>query len=221
MNTHEKRRHLMIETQLRTNRVTNPALLEAFRDVPREVFAGQGREELAYVDEDLVVGHGRFLLEPMVFARLVQELGLQPGESVLDIGAASGYSCAVLSRMVESVVGIEKVGAIVAAAQENLAETGIDNAVVLEGPPAEGFREEAPYDAIIIEGAVEEVPEAILDQLAPGGRLATVLKSPGDVQGRAVKFVRAGDGFGHTVLFDANTPVLEDFVLRRGFEFAS
>ena len=221
MSVYENRRHLMIEAQLRTNRVTDDALLDAFRLVPRETFVGGDMAELAYIDEDLEIGDGRFLLEPMVFGRLVQALDLQPGDSVLDIGAASGYSSAILSRLAQSVVGIEKVGVIAAAAQDNLARIDIDNAVILEGPLGQGFLDEAPYNAIIIEGAVEEVPETILEQLTPDGRLVTVLRSGGEAQGRAVKFVRAGRGFAHSVLFDANTPALDDFARRREFEFAS
>ena len=221
MNVHDNRRHLMIETQLRTNRVTDDALLDAFRLIPRELFVDGERAELAYIDEDLEIGHGRFLLEPMVFGRLVQALELRPGDNVLDIGAASGYSSAILSRLAQSVVGIEKVGAIAAAAQDNLARVDVDNAVILEGPLTAGFLDEAPYNAIVIEGAVGEVPEGILEQLAPDGRLVTVLRSGGEAQGRAVKFVRAGGGFAHSVLFDANTPVLDDFAGRREFEFAS
>ena len=221
MSVHENRRHLMIETQLRTNKVTDDALLDAFRHVPREAFVGGRLAELAYIDEDLEIGHGRFLLEPMVFGRLAQALELRPGDSVLDIGSASGYSSAILSRLAQSVVGIEKVGAIAEVAQENLALVDIDNAVILEGPLTEGFLDEAPYNAIVIEGAVEEVPEMILEQLTPDGRLVTVLRSGGEAQGRAVKFVRAGGAFAHSVLFDANTPALDDFARRPEFEFAS
>ena len=221
MLAHEKRRHLMIETQLRTNKVTDPDLLEAFRQIPRELFVGEERAELAYVDEDIDIDGGRFLLEPMVFGRLVQALELKPADSVLDIGAASGYSTAVLAQLVQSVVGIEKSDTVVKTAIANLAKVDIDNAVVLTGPLADGFPPEAPYSAVIIEGAVEEVPESLLDQLGDDGRLVTVLKSPGEAQGRAVKFVRAGKGFGHSVLFDANTNPLDDFARRRKFEFAS
>ena len=221
MSVYENRRHLMIETQLRTNRVTDDALLDAFRLVPREIFVGGEMAELAYIDEDLEIGHGRFLLEPMVFGRLVQALELRPGDNVLDIGAASGYSSAILSRLAQTVVGIEKVDAVVETAIANLALVDIDNAVILTGPLADGFPPEAPYNAIIIEGAVEDVPEALLEQLSEDGRLVTVLRSHGEVQGRAVKFVRAGKGFGHSVLFDANSRPLDDFAQRRKFEFAS
>ena len=221
MNTDEKRRHLMIETQLRTNKVTDTALLEAFGRIPREVFAGPDRAELAYIDEDLEIGEGRFLVEPMVLARLVQALELESGDSVLDIGAASGYSTAILAQLAQSVVGIEGAPGIAGAAQGHLAALDIDNAVVLEGEMTAGFREEAPYNAIIIEGAVEEVPAAILDQLGAGGRLVTVLKPKPSAQGRAVRFTRAGAKFETADLFDANTPLLDGFNRRPAFEFAS
>lgn len=220
MQIHEKRRHLMIETQLRTNKVTDTALLDAFRRIPREIFVGDERAELAYIDEDLEIGNGRFLLEPMVFARLVQALDLKPDESVLDIGAASGYSSAVLSQLVQSVVGIEKADSTVDMALQNLGQVDVDNVVILTGPLKDGFPPEAPYNAIVIEGAVEEVPKSLLDQLAPDGRLVTVLKPPGE-QGRGVKVTRSGRRFAETVLFDANTPLLDEFAQHQTFEFAS
>ena len=221
MQVFEQRRLLMIETQLRTNKVTDNRVLDAFGVIPREVFVDPERSELAYIDEDLAICHGRFLLEPMVFARLVQALDLKKEDSVLDIGAASGYSSAVLSRLVQSVVGIEKVESLAEFGQKKMSEIDVDNAVILGGALTDGFNDDAPYNAIIIEGTVEAVPESLLEQLTPDGRLVTIVKPADEVQGRALKYVRSGSGFAHSVLFDANTPVLDDFAQTRQFEFGA
>ncbi len=220
MSVHENRRHLMIESQLRANKVTNAQVLDAFSDTPRETFVTQAMADIAYIDEDLVIGEGRFLLEPMVFARLVQALDLGAEDSVLDIGAASGYSTTILSRLAQSVVGIEEVESFALMGQENLEANDVDNAVILHAPHRIGFKEEAPYNAIIIEGAVESVPENLLHQLSDGGRLLTILRPAGE-QGRAIRYVRSGDSFSHRVLFDANAPLLDDFMSEKPFVFGS
>lgn len=221
MSVYENRRHLMVESQLRTNKVTNARVLDAFNQTPREEFVSAELADLAYIDEDLVIGHDRFLLEPMVFARLVQALELDAGDSVLDIGAASGYSTAILSQLAQSVVGIEKVKSLAEAGQQILHDQGVDNAVILHAPLEGGFKAEAPYNAIIIEGSVETVPESLLYQLSEDGRLVTILRPADGGQGRAVKYVRSGSDFAHTVLFDANTPLLDDFIAAKPFTFGA
>ena len=220
MSLHDARRRYMVESQLRTNKVTSTRVLEAFEELPRENFVDKSLESLAYVDEDLDIGQGRFLLEPMVFARMVQALDLKETDNVLDIGAASGYSTAILSKLAQSVVGIEKNKDLANTGQNNLTDHGVDNAVVIEGDLVKGLADEAPYNAIIIEGSIESAPEKLLNQLNDDGRLITVLRPDPSGPGRVVKYVRAGDGFAHSVLFDAYTPILEDFMTDKGFDFA-
>ena len=219
MSQHDTRRRYMVESQLRTNKVSNTRVLEAFEALPREAFVDASLESLAYIDEDLDLGNGRFMLEPMVFARMVQALELKETDSVLDIGAASGYSTAILSRLAQSVVGIESDADLADAGQKNLINHGVDNAIVLKGNLDSGLDDEAPYNAIIIEGSIEIVPQKLLDQLNNDGRLIAVLRPDPAGQGRVVKYVRSGKGFAHTVLFDANTPVLDEFITKRGFDF--
>lgn len=220
MSQHDARRRYMVESQLRTNKVTDTRVLEAFESLPRENFVDKSLESLAYVDEDLDLGKGRFLLEPMVFARMVQALELKSSDNILDIGAASGYSTAILSRLAQSVVGIESQSDLAKSGQDNLTEHGVDNAVIIQGSLPHGLPDEAPYNAIIIEGAVEAEPVKLLEQLSDDGVLITVLRPDPAGPGRVVKYVRSGDGFAHSVLFDAQTPVLDEFVSDKGFDFA-
>jgi protein-L-isoaspartate(D-aspartate) O-methyltransferase len=220
MSVFEDRRHLMVETQLRTNKVTDVRVLEAFERIPREKFVDDAMADLAYIDEDLMLKGSRFLLEPMVLARMVQALDLKPSDIALDIGAALGYSTAILSRLVQSVVGIESNKKIAEKGQSNLIECGVDNAVLLHAKLTSGFSAEAPYNAIIIQGCVSGVPEAVLDQLAEDGRCVTIIRDDTGSPGRVVKYVRSGNGFAHSVLFDAYSPFLPEFTTEKGFDFA-
>ena len=219
MSLFEDRRRLMVESQLRTNKVTNTNVLMAFEAIAKEDFIDAAYADLAYIDEDLMLEHGRFILEPMVFARLVQALELNKTESVLDIGATSGYSTAILARLAQSVVGLESDTDLARMGQDNLTNGGIDNAVLLQGQHQQGFANEAPYDAIIIEGSVEDVPETLLNQLSENGRLVTILRPSATAPGKAVKYVRSGRGFAYTALFDAQTPMLGEFAKAKEFSF--
>ena len=219
MSVYQDRRHLMVESQLRTNKVTNVDVLYAFENIAKEKFVEDAYADLAYIDEDLMLEGNRFMLEPMVFARMVQALELTATDSVLDIGATSGYSTAILSSIAQSVVGIESNTDLAKMGQDNLTAEGIDNAVILQAPHQGGFAKEAPYNAIIIQGSVEHVPTEILDQLSQNGRLITVLRENATAPGKVVKYVRAGDGFAFSTLFDAQTPMLNEFAKEKTFSF--
>lgn len=219
MSVFTDRRRFMVESQLRTNKVTNDALIMAFENTAKENFIDENQSELAYIDEDLMLPSGRFILEPMVFARLVQALELKPTDAVLDIGATTGYSTTILSKLAQSVVGIESDANHAEKAQENLTANDVDNAVIINARHTEGLPKEAPYNAILINGAIEAVPEQLLSQLSEDGRLVTIIREKASMPGRAVKYVRAGNGFAHTTLFDAQTPILEEFSKEKPFSF--
>jgi len=208
----------MVGSQLRTNKVSDTGLLEAFEAVPRELFVPADKRGVAYVDEDLAVADGRYLMKPMVLARLLQEAAIEPGDIVLDIGCCSGYSSAILAKLAATVVAVESDKRLAAEANRILSDQGNDNVVVVEAPLDEGYPKQAPYNVIFIAGSVAEVPKAICDQLIDGGRLVTVVKDRSGL-GRASLMQRTGDVVSSRVLFDAATPYLPGFTREPGFIF--
>ncbi|HYE51565.1 MAG TPA: protein-L-isoaspartate O-methyltransferase [Azospirillaceae bacterium] len=208
----------MVEGQIRPNKVTDNVLVHAILDTPRERFVPGPLRSLAYVDEDIPVARGRYLMEPMVMARLLQEARIDGQDVVLDIGAATGYAAAVIGRLAGTVVALEADAALAEAAAKALQEQGVDNAVVMTGAHAEGYPKQAPYDVIFIEGAVAEVPQALLDQLAEGGRLVCVL-APAGGMGQAKLYQRIAGVVSGRVLFDAAVRPLPGFEAKPRFEF--
>ena len=208
----------MVDSQIRTNKVTDAALIAAFESVPREAFVPERLAAVAYVDEDLPIGNGRYLMESMVLARLLQEARPGPADVVLDVGCGTGYATAILARLAATVVALESDQDMAARATRNLAELGIDNAIVVEGPLTAGWPAQAPYGVILINGAVAEVPPALQRQLADGGRLVTVQQGA-DGQGRGILMRRNGTVAASRVFFDAATPILPEFAREPGFVF--
>ena len=210
-------RYNMVENQIRPNKVTDPALIAALKELPRELFVPKGLRAIAYVDADIAVADGRYLMEPMVLARLLQAAAVRPGDMALDVGCATGYSTAVLARLASAVVGLESDPALAAEAGERLSRLNIDNAVIVEGPLTEGYRRQAPYDVILMGGRVDELPPGIVAQLAEGGRLVAVIGGPG--MGRACVVTKPGTAGSRRPIFDAAVPVLPGFERRQGFVF--
>jgi len=208
----------MVESQIRTNKVTDPGIVKAFEAVPREMFVEEAQRGFAYVDEDLELAPGRYLMEPMVLARLLQAAAAQPGDMVLDIGCATGYSTAVLAQLAETVVGVECDRGLMDGANRTLNALDVDNAVVVNGPLDLGYQKQAPYDVIVFQGAVCEVPDEIKHQLADGGRLVAVVCDAAGI-GRGTVIQRSGDSFSGRRLFDAATPLLPGFAREAGFVF--
>ncbi|MGL4290600.1 MAG: protein-L-isoaspartate O-methyltransferase family protein [Phreatobacter sp.] len=214
-------RRTMVDTQIRVNDVTDARIIEALLSVPREAFVPEARRELAYIDDDVAVNEAangrpaRYLIELMVLAKMVHAAAIGPDDAVLDVGVATGYSSAVLARLAASVVALEEDEALVAAARQALASSG--NVTVVAGTLAQGAAQQGPYDAILLEGAVEVVPEALFDQLKDGGRLVAVVGS-----GRAAKCLvhtRISNEISARPIFDAAIPVLPGFAAERGFVF--
>jgi protein-L-isoaspartate(D-aspartate) O-methyltransferase len=212
-------RRQMVLTQLRPNKVIDEQLIAAMAGLPREDFVPLAYRGVAYMDEDVTVGPGRYLLEPMVLARLLQEAEIQSTDKALVIGAATGYDVAVLAGLAASVAGIDSDTALVDQATRGLKSLGITNATVSTGSLSAGLAAAAPFDVILLAGAVPEVPEALLKQLADGGRLIGVVRGPGAPIGQAVLVRRVGDLFPQRILFDAGTPTLPGFDRQAGFVF--
>jgi protein-L-isoaspartate(D-aspartate) O-methyltransferase len=193
-------------------------VLAAFEDVARERFVPEGQQDLAYSDKLIRLGGegGRMLLSPMVLGRFVQALEVRPGARVLDVASGYGYTAAVLGRLGAEVIALESEERLAEEARRRLGAAG--NVSVVVGPLAAGWPEGAPYDAILVNGAVEVRPEGLLAQLSPKeGRLVCV-EGQGR-PGRAMLYVRSGEVFGSRPLFDAAGPVLEGFRAEPGFVF--
>jgi protein-L-isoaspartate(D-aspartate) O-methyltransferase len=208
----------MVDSQLRTNKVVDEAVLDAFLMVPRERFVPVAFHDAAYVDDNVPLGNGRALLAPMILARLLDTAQIRDTDKVLDIGCATGYGTAILARLAASVVGVEEDGELARQARARLAELGVLHATIIDGPLLEGYVEGAPYDVIVIEGAVAAVPDGIAGQLAEGGRLVTVVGADRGL-GRATLMSRVGAVLSHRPLFDAAALPLPGLVPAPGFVF--
>ena len=212
-------RKTMVDCQLRPSKVANKCILDAFMAIPREDFVANQHRALAYIDEDLPVSGGRCLMEPMVLARLLQALGIRPDDSVLIVGAGCGYGTAVAAKLAGSVIAIETRANLVDKAQDVLVSIGIDNAAIVKSRLVDGYPEEGPYDRILIEGGVDIIPESLLKQLTPEGRLAAIYRKPGHPVGVASVWTRSGKEFTRTPLFDARVPNLDEFNAKVEFSF--
>ena len=220
MITAELQRENMVESQVRTNDVTDRRILKAMGSLPREKFVPQALRSLAYMDEEIRVAGGdgsdRLLLRPMLLAKLIQLLELESEHLVLEIGSTTGYGAAVLASVAGNVVGIEADEKLAARASETLSEVGIDSAAVIARPHEEGYAKQGPYDAILLAGSVPEVPDHLVAQLKPGGRLVCVV---GDAtSGMAMAYERIGDRLSGRVAFSAVAPVLPGFEKALVFE---
>lgn len=212
-------RQNMIESQIRTNQVTNGAVLSVFAEIPREMFVPERLKSVAYIDEQVPLDNGRYLVEPMISARLVQALDVKPTDKVLVVGAATGYMAAVLSRLAADVVALEVDRTLAAQAAHNLKACGATNVAVAEGELQRGHASKAPYDIIYCDGAVTALSPVLCDQLAEGGRLAAVITRAGGVAGYGVLAMKVQGVVSDRPLFDAMTPLLPGFAPEPEFVF--
>jgi protein-L-isoaspartate(D-aspartate) O-methyltransferase len=205
----------MLDGQVRTSDVTDLRILWAMQTVERERFVPAKSRDLAYVDFDLPVGNGRCLLKPRVLAKMLQVANVRPDDRILDVGCAIGYAPAILARIAAQVTALEENAELAAAAREALA--GEKNVQVVTGALAGGYKAAAPYDVIVIEGATEVEPDALLRQLSDGGRLVCILG--GGPAAKSMLYTRSGDDAGGRPVFDAAAPVLPGFAKPPEFAF--
>jgi protein-L-isoaspartate(D-aspartate) O-methyltransferase len=206
-------RKAMVASQLRTTAVNDPRVVDAMGAVPRERFVPAERASLAYLDISQPLGGGRALPAPMVLGRLLTESRVRPQDRALVIGAGTGYAAAVLSHLAAHVVALEE-DASLAAIGAGALPAGVET---VSGPLADGWAQGAPYDFILFDGAVERVPQAIVDQLADGGRIAAAI-----VENNVTRLAtgrRAGGAFGMTTFAEAEAPILPGFATPEGFRF--
>ncbi|WP_375282300.1 protein-L-isoaspartate O-methyltransferase [Pseudooctadecabacter sp.] len=211
------RRTLMVDTQVRPSDVTKFPIIDALLDTPREEYVPDRLRDAAYVGENLVLDGDRVILEARTFAKMLDAVDVQPTDVVLDLGCGLGYSTAVLAHMADFVVAVEDDAARVADAQSILTAQGVDNAAVFEGALAEGAAKNGPYDVIMVQGAVEDIPAALLDQIKEGGRMIAIFAEG------ALGEVRIGrkiDGaVNWRMAFNAGAPVLSGFAKEAAFSF--
>jgi protein-L-isoaspartate(D-aspartate) O-methyltransferase len=215
MTDFQMRRTMMVDTQVRPSDVTKYNVIAAMLDIPREEFVPDSRRDVAYVGENIELARGRVLLEPRTIAKMVDTLDVQPDELVLDVGTGYGYSAAVLGRLAQAVVAVEEDAEMAAEATRRLARNGADNVAVVAGPMAAGHPAEAPYDAILIEGGIEELPPTLTEQLAEGGRIIALFREG------ALGVVRSGIKLEGVVTwryaFNAGAPILPGFARQPEF----
>lgn len=206
---------MMVDTQVRPSDVTKFPIIDAMLSVQREAFVPASLREAAYVGENIQLSDDRVVLEPRTFAKILDALMIEPNHVALDLGCGLGYSTAVLAAMCDFVVAVEDDESLASAAQETLTAQGVDNAAVMTGPLVEGSAKSGPYDIITVQGAVADVPDALLEQLREGGRIACIFAEG------ALGVVRIGHKIDGRVnwrfAFNAGAPVLSGFGKQAAF----
>lgn len=204
----DRARRAMVDNQLRTTGVTDRRILGVMGQVPREIFVPEHRQVLAYADSphELPGPSGRSLPPPVPFALMLQLASIGPQDSVLDVGTGTGYSAAVISRLAGSVTALESDEELLAAAHANLAAVEAPNVTLMRGQLLGGAPKQGPFDVILVEGTVDEVPDALLRQLKEGGRLVALVRT--GAAAAANVFVRHGTEFSPRVEFNATMPPL-------------
>jgi len=193
MTDFSREREAMVERQLKRRGITEQHILDAFLEVPREAFIAGNNVHLAYGDHPLPIEAGQTISQPYIVALMIQAAGIKPGDGVLEVGAGSGYAAAVISRIAGKVIGIERQHELVEIARERLQRLGYDNVDIVEGDGTKGWRDGAPYDAILAAASGSHVPRPLVEQLAPGGRIVMPVGDPGWVQ-QLVKVTKNDDG---------------------------
>lgn len=211
-------RKIMVDSQIRPNDVTDPAIVRAFLKVPREAFLPTSRQSIAYSELEIPTGEGRAMWLPRDLAKMVKALAPRPSDVAMVIGAGSGYSSALLAELTETVLAVEDTSDAVERLSDRLPGLGYDQIAAVEAPLTEGLPDEGPFDVILVNGMVEHVPETLTAQLAEGGRLGAVLKRDSAL-GRARLYTRTGDTVSFREVFDATPPEFAAFRRPKAFTF--
>ena len=215
MTDFKMRRQIMVDTQIRPSDVTKFPIIDAFLSVPREKFVPDGKREAAYIGENFQIGQSRVILDPRTLAKLLEALDVQKDELVLDIGTGLGYSSAVISLLAEVVIAVEEDSSLASESEEILSEIGADNVVVQVSKLKDGAPEHGPYDVIILQGGVEEIPGSILKQLKNGGRVGAIFIEEG--LGTAKIGFKLHDKINWRYSFNAAAPILKGFFKQKDF----
>ena len=209
------RRQVMVDTQVRPSDVTKFPIIDAMLTVPREAFVPDDKREAAYVGEHVTFDEGRVIFDPRTLAKMLEAADIQPNELVLDVGSGLGYSAALAAHLAEAVVALIDQEDRAKEAEAALSASGIDNVAVFEGPLAEGAAKHGPFDVIMVQGGVQTIPQALIDQLQEGGRIVALF------QEGALGSVKVGYFIDGTMswrfVFNAGAPVLPGFEGEREF----
>ncbi len=215
MTDYKKRRKIMVDTQIRPSDVTKFPIIDAFLSVPREKFMPDGKREAAYIGENFQIGPSSIMLEPRTLAKLLDSLEIHNDELVLDIGSGLGYSSAVISLLAEVVIAVEEDSSMANEAEQILSEIGLVNVVVQIGELKDGAPEHGPYDVIILQGGVGEIPSSILNQLKNGGRIGAIFIEEG--LGTAKIGFKLNNKITWRYSFNAAAPILPGFSKQKDF----
>ena len=209
----------MVENQIRANKVTSLNVINAFLDVPREKFVPDALQDISYVDEDIKLSRNRFMMKPMILARLFQSLNLKGNENILYVGSNLGYGSAILSRMCSSVISLESDKKLFETSIHTFSNMGFDNVVPLHGSMENGVEKEAPFDIIFIEGSIETEPKSLFGQLNENGKLIAIIRPANIKIGKAKLFFKISNEIGLENLFDAQVSKLSIFKSKTKFSF--
>ncbi len=213
-------RQAMVDSQIHPMGVSSDAILDAFLNIPREAFVPESLKDICYCDEDIKVGAGRYLMEPSVFGRLLQEGKIDKNDAVLTIGSGIGYNAAVLSHLCSTVVALEENDDFVSAAQASWDKLGLTNIAAISGKLENGAPKYAPYDIIIFNGAITALPIKIGDQIKEGGRILAIIRDGTLGLAQATLFEKTQNNLlSKRVLFEAGTPYLQGFAPTKEFVF--
>ena len=215
MTDYKTRRKIMVDTQIRPSDVTKFPIIDAFLSVPREKFVPDGKREAAYIGENFQIGQSRIILEPRTLAKLLDALDIHKDELVLDIGSGLGYSSAIISLIAEVVIAVEDDCSLASESEEILSEIGMDNVVVQIGKLEDGAPEHGPYDVIILQGGVGDIPVSILNQLKNGGRIGAIFIEEG--LGTAKIGFKLNNKITWRYSFNAAAPILSGFSIQKDF----
>jgi protein-L-isoaspartate(D-aspartate) O-methyltransferase len=218
MTDYKTARTAMVDCQVRPSDVTKYPIIDALLSTPREAYVPDAIRPVAYAGEHISLGNGRVLLDPRTFAKMLDALNVQPNELVLDLGCGLGYSSAILAKMAEAVVSVESDPDMAKVASETLSEQSVDNAYVALGDLASGNAKNGPYDAIILQGSVQTIPDTLIEQLKDGGRICALFQNNNHGECR-IGYKSHGNVSWRTV-FNATAPLINGFETIKEFKFA-
>lgn len=213
----QSQRRMMVDTQIRPSDVTKFPIIDAFLNVTREAFVPESHRAVTYAGGEIPLSEGRVMLEPRSLAKMLDALDLQRSEMVLDLGCGLGYSTAILAHMAQAVIGVEEDAELAAEAQSALASEGVDNAVLVDAPLTEGAAQYGPYDAMIVQGGVQEIPAALLEQLKEDGRIIAIFMD--GPLGEVRLGHKLATGMSWRMVFNASAPLLPSFTRKSDFVF--